>query len=201
MRKVILAMQTSFDGFVCGPEGDMSWMEPEDKEQWNELFAMTENVDLLLLGGGMWQEYRDYWKRALIYEGFSDDELKYARFAEKTPHIVFSSSIQSPGWENTKVENGDLYDVVSRLKSEPGSDIYVVGGAKFAASMVDSGLVDEFRIMVGPMIVGKGKSLFQNLSTRHELKRIDIRPLRNGNVLMIYKQVDCRDADDFDPGR
>jgi dihydrofolate reductase len=85
MRKLILSMQVSLDGYVEGPKGDMSWMQTDDDESWKNLFEeLVNNVDLCLLGAGMWVEYRDYWKKALAEPAnFSQHEVAYAKFAEK----------------------------------------------------------------------------------------------------------------------
>ena len=199
MRKLILSMHTSLDGFVTGPNNDMSWMQPDDDEQWADLFDMLSNVDLFLLGSGMWEEYRNYWKKALRDDGFSPNEVKYAKFAEKTPHIVFSSTLKNPGWQNTSIKSESIYRAVSQIKAETGKDIQIVGGAKFAESMIDSGLVDEYRIMVNPVIVGKGKTFFRNLKCRHNLKRGGVKVLQNGVVIITYIQLDTTEAEDVDP--
>jgi dihydrofolate reductase len=122
MRKLILSMQVSLDGYAEGPNGDMSWMQPDDDEQWNDLFKMLkDNVDLFLLGAGMWPEYRDYWKKALASPAdFSDHELEYAKLAGKTQHIVFSKTLKNAGWENTIINNGDIAAEVKKIKEQPG---------------------------------------------------------------------------------
>jgi dihydrofolate reductase len=194
MRKLILKMHVSLDGFVAGPNNDMSWMQPDDEEEWDELFRAIENVDLFLLGGGMWEEYRDYWKKALTGDGFSAGETRYARLAAQTPHIVFSSSIKDAGWQNATIETGDLEQIVGRLKTAPGKDIQIVGGAALAASLIDSGLVDEYQIWVEPAIVGQGKSFFHNLKTRHRLTQQTVNKLQNGVVIITYTQLDSADA-------
>jgi dihydrofolate reductase len=199
MRKLILSMHTSLDGFVTGPNEDMSWMQPDDDEQWDDLFEMLSDVDLFLLGSGMWEEYKNYWKKALNESGFSPNEVKYAKFAEKTKHIVFSSTLKNAGWENTKIETDDVNETVGRIKAEPGKNIQIVGGAKFAASMIDSGLIDEYRILVNPIIVGKGKSFFHHLQSRHNLKYTNVKTLHNGVVILNYKQLDSENAEKVIP--
>jgi dihydrofolate reductase len=199
MRKLILSMHTSLDGFVTGPNEDMSWMQPDNDEQWDDLFDMLSNVDLFLLGSGMWEEYKNYWKKALSESGFSTNEVRYAKLAKKTKHIVFSSTLKNADWENTKIESSNINQALGRIKAEPGKNIQIVGGAKFAASMIDSGLVDEYRIIVNPIIVGKGKSFFHHLSSRHNLKRTNVKTLNNGVVILTYMQLDSENADKVNP--
>jgi len=194
MRKLILSMHMSLDGFVEGPAKDMSWMQPDDDEQWKELFAMLNNVDLFLLGRGMWKEYRNYWTKAVAEPGFSNNEVRYAKLAAKTPHIIFSKSLQKTGWPNASIAGGNLYKTVRKLKQQPGKDIQIVGGAKFAAALIDSGLIDEYRMSIDPVILAKGKSIFSKLLNRHGLKMIALKKLHNGVVISRYTQLDTRDT-------
>jgi dihydrofolate reductase len=198
MRKLILSMQVSLDGYVEGPNGDMSWMQADDDEQWDDLFEMLKNnVDLFLLGAGMWPEYRDYWKKALASPtDFSSQEVEYAKLAEKTQHIVFSKTIKDAGWENTTINSGDIVIEVKRIKEQPGKDIQIVGGAAFAAALLDTGLVDEYRIMINPAVVAGGKSFFHHLKNSHSLELTGVSKLGSQVVALTYKQSDTGNGND-----
>jgi dihydrofolate reductase len=186
MRKIILAMSVSVDGFIEGPNHDMSWMRADSPEDWDDLFKMLESVDLLLLGGGMFAEYRDYWKQALTSPKASGGELKYAQWAEKHKHIVFSKSIKNPQWENTSMNTGNVAEEVKKIKSQSGKNIYVIGGAKFASSVLEAGLVDELRLVINPWVLGAGKSLFAGNHNRHSLKLIETKKMDGDTVLVRY---------------
>jgi dihydrofolate reductase len=186
MRKIVLAMSVSLDGYVEGPNHDVSWMRVDSPQDWDDLFKMLEGVDLLLLGGGMFEEYRDYWKQALTNSKASANEVKYARWAEKHKHVVFSKSIKNPQWENTSVNTENAIEEVKKIKSQPGKDIYVVGGAKFASAILDAGLVDELRLVVNPWLLGDGKSLYNGNRTRHSLKLIETKKMEGDTVLVRY---------------
>ena len=188
MRKLILAMQISLDGFVVGENNDMHWIATDTPEIWDDLFEMLEDVDLFLLGRGMYAGYRDYWKKALQVTGFSENEVKYARLAETAPHLVFSSTLKDAQWENTRIINGDVVEEVRKIKEQPGRSIYVVGGARFASTMIEAGLVDEYRITVNPIIVGRGKSLFQNITQQRKLSLLDIRQMPGGVLVVRYRR-------------
>ena len=129
-------MHVSLDGYIEGSNGDMSWISPDDDQQWNELFAFLENVDVLVLGGGMWASYRDHWKKALTEPGFELNEVKYAKLATKMRHLVFSNTITDSGWENATVISGNVVAEMKRIKEQPGKNIQLVGGSKFAASLL-----------------------------------------------------------------
>lgn len=189
MRKIILSLNTSLDGIVTD---ELSWMQPDTDQTWDSFFEMLSDVDLLLLGGGMWPDYRNYWKKVLTEAGFSKNEIKYARYAEKTTHIVFSSTLKQADWGNARIETGDTTQVIQRIKKEEGKDIQIVGGGTFATSMINLGFVDEYRIMVNPVIVGKGKSLYGNLLTHHALECINVAPMDNGVVILSYRPIDSK---------
>jgi dihydrofolate reductase len=187
MRKLILAMQTSLDGYIEGPNGDMSWLDTDDDEQWQDLFEMLQSVDLFLLGSNMFPDYRNYWKQALSSPKASENEVAYAKLAEKRKHIVFSSTMQDPGWENTQIITGDVAEEVLKLKQQSGQDIQLVGGAKLASAIISAGLVDEYRLNINPIIIGSGKSFFRDQVNRHLLKHISTKVLTSGVMIARYK--------------
>ena len=188
MRKLILKMQVSLDGFIESAKGDMSWMNTDDPDQWDDLFDVLENVDLLLLGRVMFPEYRDYWKNALTDPKASVNEVRYAQYAAKTPHIVFSSRMQNADWSNSTVIRGHVVGEIKKLKSLPGKDIQVVGGAGLAATVIEGGLVDEYRLTVNPTILGGGKSFFQQQHSRHSLELISAKTLDSGRLIVRFKE-------------
>jgi dihydrofolate reductase len=179
-------MQISLDGFIAGPDEDTSWIKTDDEEDWHYLFEMLESVDLLLLGRKMYPEYRDYWKKCLTDPGHSESEVAYAKFAEKTKHIVFSNTITNPGWENTEIVKAKAEDEVKKIKQQPGKDIYLVGGAKLASSLIAAGLVDEYRLVINPAIIGSGKSFFRDQNTKHLLKPVETKILTSGIIIAKY---------------
>lgn len=186
MRKLILLMRVSLDGFVAGPNDDMSWIKDDD-EQWKDLFEVLQNVDLFLLGGRMYADYKNYWKRALTSVDVTKEERAYAQLAEKTQHIVFSQTITDAGWENTSVENGPIAEAVTKLKNLPGKNIQIVGGAKFAATLIDAGIVDEYRITINPVLLTAGKSFFHQLAVKQELQLIESKQLGSGLVILVLR--------------
>ena len=186
MRKLILKMQVSLDGFIEGPNGDMSWIKKEDKDLWEDLFEMLESVDLFLLGRVMYPEYRDYWKQALTNPRASANEVAYARLAQKTKHIVFSKTMSDPQWENTQIISGDVAAEVTKLKMQPGKDIQVVGGAKLAATIMQVGLIDEYRLVINPVIIGSGKSFFKDQHNKYLLELINTKTFASGVIIARY---------------
>jgi dihydrofolate reductase len=190
MRKLILSMQMSLDGFIEGENGDATWMNTNDPEDWPELFEMLKTVDLFVLGRVMWPDYRDYWRQALTSSTASPNEVKYARIAENTKHLVFSNTIKdsgAAGWHNAEIINGDALEEVKKFKQLPGKDIMTFGGATFARTLIEAGLVDEYRLSIVGAVVTKGKSLFNGLTKKVSLTLTDVKRLKSGMIVLRYK--------------
>jgi dihydrofolate reductase len=188
MRKLIAGMQSSLDGKIEGPEGYADWVEA-----WSDSYDVMSQVDACLLGAGMYPGYEQYW--TAIQNGPDEvlpqtgsvptrGEVEYARFAARTPHYVLSSTVTSAAWSNTRFVRG--LDDVAALKREPGKDIYLVGGARTVASLIDAGLVDELRLTVHPLLAGEGKALFATTDRRRALELRKVRQLQGGRVSLIY---------------
>ena len=187
MRKLIAGMRVSVDGKIEGPEGYADWVE-----SWSDLFDLMPQVDACLLGAGMYAGYEQYWT---AIHGEPDkplgtgsvptpDEVAYARFATETPHYVLSSRLNSARWPKTRFIR--QFEEIAALKQQPGKGIYVVGGARTLAGLIDAGLVDELRLMVYPLIAGRGKSLFATTESRRGLELRKVEPLPGGCVSLIY---------------
>ena len=188
MRKIIVGMKMSIDGKVEGPEGFADWVDG-----WSEDYGLTPRVDACLLGGGMYPGYEQYWTtieehpydvHPLSGRAPTPGELEWARFASVTPHYVLSKTLSSARWDRTTFLR-DVADVAV-LKEQPGKDIYLMGGARITASLVDEGLVDELRLIVYPLIAGEGKALFGTTAGRRGLELQEVEQRGDGCVNLIY---------------
>ncbi len=188
MRKLIAGMKISLDGKTEGPEGMADWVEA-----WSEDYGLTPQIDACLLGGGMYPGYEGYWtgiqtepdKPAWITDAApTPAEVEWAAFAAKTPHYVLSRTLTSAIWPNTSFIR-DLNGVAA-LKEQSGKDIYLMGGARVIASLLDAGLVDEIRLLVHPLVAGEGPSLFPPEARRRDLILRDARALPKGLVFLVY---------------
>src|SRR6266700_2456209 len=135
MRKVIAALQVSVDSFIEGPNGELDWAIAEDEETWRDVFAMLESVDTCILGRVMYPLYKQYWLAVLENLTVSlplsgkpatKNEIAYARWADKTPHIVLSKTLDTVAWETTRIVRD--VDEIRKLKQQPGRDLYVCVG-------------------------------------------------------------------------
>lgn len=188
MRKLIGAMKISMDGKVETSSGPADWVQA-----WSDDYGLMAQIDACVLGGGMYPGYEGYWtgiqndpaKPAWITDAPpTPGEIEWARFAAQTPHYVLSNTLTSVNWPNTsfirRVED------IAALKQQPGKDIYLVGGARTTASLIDAGLVDELRLIVYPLIAGDGKSLFAISHNRRALELRKVQQLPDGRLSLNY---------------
>jgi dihydrofolate reductase len=188
MRKIIAALVVSVDGFIEGPNGELDWVDT-----WEDPFDLVPQIDTCILGRGMYPGYEQYWgailanpKGVLPFTGkvASEGEIAYARFAERTPHVVLSKTLDKVNWKNTRIVR-DI-EAIRNMKQQPGKDMHAVGGATLFASLMNVGLIDELRLVVHPIVLGGGKGLFKEVKERHPLKLLGAKPLKSGMVCLTY---------------
>lgn len=187
MRKLITGMKLSLDGKIEGSEGHADWVEA-----WSDDYGLMPQIDACVLGGGMYPGYERYWTGIqtepdtpawITGSAPTPAEVAWARFAAQTPHYVLSNTLTSALWPKTSFVRG-LEDVAA-LKQQPGKDIYLMGGARITASLIDAGLVDELRLIVYPLISGEGKALFTT-TKRRGLELRNVEQLQGGRLSLIY---------------
>ena len=192
-RKIIAALEVSVDGFIEGPNGEMDWAMMEDEETWRDVFEMLVHIDTFILGRKMYPVYEQYWLAVLTDPGgilplsgrvASKNEIAYARLADNRQHIVLSSTLDKVAWKTTRIVR-DVEDI-RKMKQQPGKDMYAVGGATLVSSLMNLGLIDELRILVNPLILGGGKTLFKDVKERHTLELTGAKPLKSGKVSLTY---------------
>ena len=176
MRRVVLAMATSVDGFVSAEDGAIDWIFPHmdaEVEQW--IIDYVGEADTQLIGRVNFQEQEQYWPTA------PDAQAPLINNAEK---IVFSSTLTRVSWGNSRLAEHDVVTEVERLRSSPGRDILVPGGASFARHVVELGLVDLYRLTVYPVALGAGIPLFTKPAP---LRLMAARTFATGAVALTYQ--------------
>jgi len=187
MRKLKLQIQTTIDGFVAGPEGqgDWIWTAGPDHVLRHKIIEMAVSSDTLLLGRKMTTGFIEHWENVVDNLPQSPEQAM-AQLMVNMRKIVFSSTQTAMKGRNLKVENGDLASAVKALKKEPGKDILVYGGANFVSSLISQDLIDEYYILICPVAIGNGLSIFKE---RKLLKLESSTAFKNGKVLNKYLPV------------
>lgn len=186
MRKVILSMFMSLDGFIEGPDGEFvppPWSD-DMQEKWSG--AGMASAGLLVYGRKNFEFNAAYWQGAEQDEAASVEDRAFARLMNGLPKLVVSSTLQSVGW-NGVLTGPDLAADIARLKQEPGGDIVVLGGAGVANSLMRLGVIDEYRILLVPILLGDGKRLFEGGHERRPLDLINAQQADTGAMILRYR--------------
>jgi len=182
MRKMILYMLTTLDGFYEGPNKEIDWHNVD--EEFNE-FAIEQlnSVDVLLFGRVTYELMASYWPTPAA----TTNDPIVADKMNSLPKIVFSKTLSSVEWQNTRLVKENIAEEISKLKQQPGKDLIIFGSSDLAVTLIQHGLIDEYRIMVNPVVLGNGKHLFKGINHKLNLKLLKTKTFRSGNVLLYYQ--------------
>lgn len=200
MRKVLMMMFMTLDGVAEFPddrEDANSTPDDEGPPMWD---TRKDSTDTLLLGRLTYEKWAGFWPRWKNEPSASRFMQEFSRYADRAEKVVFSKTLKSADWPNSRIVRGDPGEEVARLKSLPGNDIVLGGGPRLAQSFLERDLVDEIFITVFPSIVGSGKPLFRVMGNpdheedviprgapgRHDFKVMEARPQKDGTVLLHY---------------
>jgi dihydrofolate reductase len=172
----------TLDGFFEGSGREIDW-HVVDEEFNGFANAQLDSVDVLLFGRVTYELMAAYWPTPAAA---ADDPITAANM-NRLPKIVFSRTLASVAWQNTRLVKTNIAEEIAKLKNEPGKDLIVFGSSDLAVSLMEHGLIDEFRIMVNPVILGGGKSLFKGIMKRRNLKLLKTKVFGSGNVLLYYR--------------
>lgn len=182
MRKLFLFDLVTLDGYFEGPDRDISWHNVD--EEFNAYAVdMLNSVDLLLFGRVTYDLMAGFWPTAAAKK---DDPIVAERM-NSLPKMVFSRTLAKAEWNNTKLVKEHIGEETKKMKALPGKDIALLGSGSILSQFAQDGLIDEYRIMVNPIVLGSGSPLFSGIKDRLDLKLLDARTFRNGNVLLRYQ--------------
>jgi len=186
MRKLILQVQVTVDGFIAGPSGEMDWMLFNwDDELKDYVTQLTNSIDTIVLGRKLAEGFIPHWA-AVAADPTNPDVLAGKKFTEM-PKVVFTNTPAPSGWENTVVNNGNLCAGIRALKSGEGDYIMAYGGARFVSNLIAERLIDEFHLFVNPVAIGSGLSIFKNLAQKQPLQLLKATAFSCGIVVLHYK--------------
>ena len=188
MRKLALQMQMTLDGFVGDRDGNVEWAFPSFDDEFTQwAVASLQGAGVHIMGGITGKALAEYWP-----EPTEPRDLPFAPVFNANPKVIFSKTLASVDWNNTRIERGEAADGIARLKAEDGGDyILLHGGATFARALSQLGLIDEYHLMVHPVVLGAGDPLFPAFDPPLRLELIEARPFSSGCVLHVYRRSDC----------
>jgi dihydrofolate reductase len=183
MRRVTYSMNVSLDGFIAGPDGGIDWTVP-DGEVFRFWIEGIRDVGVHLLGRRLYETML-YWETADEDASLDDAELEWAELWKPLPKVVFSTTLSAV--EGTaRLAYGGLGEEIERLRAEPGEGDIAIGGAMLAAEAAGLGLIDEYRVVVYPVLVGGGVPFFSHRQRRVDLELVETRTFGSGVVYLRY---------------
>ena len=185
MRKIIVMMSVSLDGFIEGPNRELDWHMVDD-ELHSHFNEQLSGMGAFLNGRVTHELMAAFWPTADTNPSSTGPVVEFARIWRDMPKIVFSRTLERADW-NTTVVRELVPEEMQELKSQPGGDL-ALGGADLAAAFMRADLIDEYRLYVHPIVLGRGKRLFQPSAHRINLELAETRTFGNGVVLLRYQR-------------
>lgn len=184
MRKVSVFESVTLNGYYSGPDGDMSWAyalsaDPEFQEF---VKGNASDAGVLLFGRVTYQMMASYWPTPVA----AKNDPVVAKGMNEAEKIVFTRTLKTVDWANTTIVRGDLPDAVRKLKQQSGKNLVVLGSGSIVAQLTDAGLVDEYQIVVKPVALGKGRTLFEGVKANLALTLTGSRVFRDGSLVLNY---------------
>lgn len=187
MRNVVYMTSLSVDGYIEADSGDPAWLVP-DEELHRHLNDLESSIDTHLYGRRFYELMAAYWPAADENPSAPAYEVEYARIWKSVPKVVFSRTLQRADW-NSRLVKGDALEEVARLKEQPGKNMSI-GGTALASALAESGLIDEFRVYIVPIILGGGVPMFRQLRARINVALVEVQKFTSGVVLLRYRRTD-----------
>jgi dihydrofolate reductase len=187
VRKIIPMMSVSLDGFIEGPDRELDWHMVDDElhRHFNEQLSQ---MGAFLNGRVTYELMAEFWPTADTDPSSTGPMVEYARIWREMPKIVYSRTLERADW-NTTVVRDVVAEEVMELKARPWGDL-ALGGTDLAAAFMGHDLIDEFRLYVHPIVIGRGKPLFRPSDKKIDLRLVETRTFGNGVVLLRYQRSD-----------
>jgi dihydrofolate reductase len=193
-RRIIMFNQVSVDGFFSDPQGGLDWVV-SDPEIHSRAVEGMPHGDTVLFGRKTYQQFEAVWPHALkdlqAAGPHGEDKANpafaaMARWLNDSHKLVFSKSLKTASWNNSELVSQLDPKQIARLKQKPGKDMLIFGSGSVVSQLSQHGLIDEYRFVVCPLLLGAGKTLLGDLSKRVNLKLVEAQPFRTGNVMLTY---------------
>jgi len=185
MRRILVFDNLSMDGLFCDANGSVDWAKRDNQELTEYVTQTRGDIATYLFGKNTYQMFASFWptpagKAASPY---------FAKILSEGQKIVFSRTLEKAEWENTVIEPAADRQTIEKLKGSKGGDCLVFGSGRLVRELTQQGLIDEYQLVMNPVILGGGRSLFSPLPKSVELHLLEAKPFKNGTVLLRYRPV------------
>ena len=183
MRRLIVFNSVSVDGYFVDGGGDMSWAHHRDPEFESFTEENARGGGELLFGRKTYEMMAGYWPTPQAMKS----NPVVAEGMNSLPKVVFSRTMEKATWSNTRLLKGDLAAEIRKLKGEPGRDMVIMGSGSIVSQLAPERLIDEYQVVVIPVVIGKGRTMFDGVTARLGMTLTKSRVFRNGNVYLCYE--------------
>jgi dihydrofolate reductase len=185
MAKLVVFNSVSLDGYFTDVNGDMNWAHNKTKdEEWDAFVAdNASGGGVLVFGRKTYELMASWWPTPMAAQSYPI----VAKQMNALPKVVFSRTLDKASWSNTTLVKGDPAAEMRRLKSEPGNGIAIMGSGSIVSQLAHESVIDEYQVVVAPVVLGKGRTMFEGVTEKLALKRTKTRAFANGNVLLCYQ--------------
>ena len=184
MRKIIVSNLITIDGYFEGINQDLSWFIT-DNDFFDFAVKQLDEVDTILFGRITYQQMAAFWPDAKA------DDAAMAAIKEKMnslQKIVFSKTLENAEWNNSRIITEHITDEIIKLKQQPGKDMVIFGSGTLVSELTHLKLIDEYRLIINPVILGNGNPLFKSINEKVNLRLINMKVLDSGSVIMYYQR-------------
>jgi dihydrofolate reductase len=187
MPRLVAFNSVTLDGYFAGPKGDLSWAHNDRNDpEWDDFVAENASTGGQLLFGRITYELMaSYWPTPQAMESYP----AVAEGMNRLPKVVFSRTLEKVSWSNTRLLKGGLAEEVRKMKKGPGDDITILGSGSLIMQLAQEALIDEYQVVVNPIALGAGRTMFDGIKEKLPLKRTRMRAFENGNVLLCYEPI------------
>ena len=185
MRKLVVFNNVSLDGYFSGKNGDFSWAHSgsDDAEYQAFVAGNASGGGQLLFGRITYELMANYWPTPIA----AKNDPVVAEGMNCMPKVVFSRTMDKASWSNTRLIKGDIASEVRKMKNEPGSGMAILGSGSIVSQLAPHGLIDEYQVVLNPVVLGAGRTMFDGIEEKLHLKLTKTRTFRNGKVFLCYE--------------
>lgn len=192
MRKVVVSIFLSLDASFEGPNKELDW-HVWDNEMEKYMSDFLNNVDAILLGRVAYQLLADYWPVAIpkptMPRNPGEEHPLIIEKMNSLPKIILSKTLEKVEWKNSRLIKEDVKKEILKIKQQPGKDLVLFGGADIASTLLQLGLIDEYRIILNPVVLSNGRPFFKDIKEQLSLRLLKTRTFSCGNVILYYQPI------------
>jgi dihydrofolate reductase len=198
MRRIVMFNRVTADGYFAGPDGNLNWVVPEEELDRGAAEGLA-GADTILFGRRTYDQFESFWPRAVDdspttpdphFAGRRSPEIRaMANWINETTKVVFSRTRKDVTWKNSRLINEFDPREIEAMKKQPGKDMMIFGSGSIVSALTQHGLIDEYQFVVGPILLGSGRSLISGLPKSSKLDLLEARQYKSGNVRLRYARA------------